>query len=429
MKILLRLVRILKMARLNLSQARLRAGLTTLGIIFGVCSVIAMLAVGEGASQEIQEQLARLGSRNIIIKSIKLPEEQMSGGQTRTNQVASYGLTYDDYRRFAQFVPNLRSTTPMKRVRYDVSFGERKRETNVVPTVPWYPDVTNHRMLRGRFISPRDLETQAPVCVVGARLARYVFPAADPLEKQLRVGGDLYRVVGIIGDVSTYRQLELDPLWYAGEIEDVFVPLTTYTQRKGDMFMKRSSGSSTFEKVELHEVVLTIDQQDNVMRAATAVRDVLSRYHTRQDYEIVVPLQLIRQAQETRRLFNIVLGSLAAISLLVGGIGIMNIMLATVLERTREIGIRRAIGARQMDIIRQFLTEAVLISIVGGLIGIGFGFGLSRVIAAAAGWSTEVTSGSIGVAFGVSVAIGLLFGIYPAVQAAKLDPIEAIRYE
>ena len=361
------------MAVKNLSQYKMRAALTVLGIIFGVCSVVAMLSVGEGASQEIQEQLRELGSRNIWIKSENLPEEQLSGGQTSGGRLATFGITYDDADAFSRVIPNLESLTPMKRLRLNVRFEDRNKETEVVATTPWYPQVTNHHMLKGRFISPRDMTEAAPVCAIGARLARTLFAAHDPLGKNLLVGADVYRVVGVMGDKFSTADFVNKPLWFVGENEEVYLPLNTYVKRNGDMFIHSGEGSFTMEKVELHEVVLTLRKQDHVMRAGEVVRGVLGGNHDREDYKITVPLQLIRQAEETRRLFNVVLGSIAAISLIVGGIGIMNIMLATVSERTREIGIRRALGARRQDIVAQFLVETLVLSVSGGVIGLAGG--------------------------------------------------------
>ena len=427
---ILRFTRVMRMAVKNLSQYKLRASLTILGIIFGVCSVVAMLSVGEGASQEIQEKLQRLGSRNILIKSSKLPVEQLSGGQSQGNQLAVYGLTYDDANRLSRAVPHLESLTPLKSIRYDVRFAEQKLETEIVATQPGYPEVTNRKVLAGRFFVKEDMLASKPVCVIGPRIARQLFVAKDPIGASIRIGdSDLYRVIGVIGDSYSTAEITNKPLWFVGEGQEIFVPLTTYKDRRGDMFVKFSGGSGTFEKVELYQVILTIDKQDNVMWAYQTVRDTLRTEHKREDYEIIVPLQLIRQAQETRRLFNIVLGSIAAISLLVGGIGIMNIMLATVSERTREIGIRRALGARRGDIVMQFLAETILLSITGGIIGMGVGAAIPKAITALTEVKTILTPTSFIIAFGVSVTVGLVFGIYPAQRAAKMDPIEALRHE
>ncbi|MFW6255257.1 MAG: ABC transporter permease, partial [Candidatus Sumerlaeota bacterium] len=198
---LVRFERIAIMGVHNLWQYRARAGLTILGLIFGVCSVVAMLSVGEGASQKMQEQLRRLGSDNILLKSVKLPEEQMSGGQSQGNRMATYGLTYDDQRRMSRLVPHLESITPMKVIASDIRFRDRMTESEVVATVPWYPEITNHRMLQGRFITHKDMQTGAPVCVIGARIARNLFAAEDPIGKNMKVDEDVYRVVGVMGDV------------------------------------------------------------------------------------------------------------------------------------------------------------------------------------------------------------------------------------
>ncbi|VGO14356.1 Macrolide export ATP-binding/permease protein MacB [Pontiella desulfatans] len=424
----MRIERMIKLAVKNLGQYKLRAGLTMLGIIFGVCSVVAMLSVGEGANREIQEKIQRMGSQNILLQSIKVPSEDKGGGGRRT-MVASYGLTYKDASDLSRFVPNLVSSTPMKRLRYDVRFKARKLQTDVVATTPWYLRVQNYRMVRGRFLSSSDMEFGTPVCVIGTRLARLLFAGYDPIGQTLSIDNDAYTVVGIVGDIAQGELPSGGELWLDGENQNVYIPLRTYLQKRGDLFMQWADGGGTFEKIELHELILTIDEQENVVRAVDAVRRLLKKNHKKEDYSVVVPLELIRQARETRRLFNIVLGSIAAISLIVGGIGIMNIMLATVSERTREIGIRRALGARRRDIVLQFLMETLILSISGGVIGLVFGAIIPLAITAVTNVKTVLTFPAFAVAFSVSVAVSVVFGIYPARRAAMMDPIDALRHE
>ena len=284
-------------------------------------------------------------------------------------------------------------------------------------------------MVRGRFLSSADAEFGSPVCVIGTRLARILFAGHDPIGQTLHIDRDAYTVVGIIGDIAQSEISAGNELWLEGENQTVYIPLRTYLQKRGDLFAQWSDGGGTFEKIELHELILTIDDQENVTQAVDAVRRVLKKNHKKEDYSIVVPLELIRQARETRRLFNIVLGSIAAISLIVGGIGIMNIMLATVSERTREIGIRRALGARRQDIVLQFLMETLILSLSGGTIGLLFGALIPLMITAATEVQTVLTFPSFAIAFTVSVTVSVIFGIYPARRAALMDPIEALRHE
>ncbi len=422
------LTRMVKLAIKNLSQYKLRAGLTMLGIIFGVCSVVAMLSVGEGANREIQEKIQRMGSQNILIQSVKVPDDETSTQASRSF-IASYGLTYDDAEDLSLHVPNLTANTPMKKLRFNVQFKARKLQTDVIATAPWYLRVQNYRMVRGRFLSSADMEYGTPVCVIGTRLARILFASYDPIGRTLHIDRDAYTVVGIVGDIAQTEMSLGNELWLEGENQNVYIPLRTYLQKRGDLFAQWAEGGGTFEKIELHELILTIDKQENVVRAVDAVRRVLKKNHKKEDYSIVVPLELIRQARETRRLFNIVLGSIAAISLIVGGIGIMNIMLATVSERTREIGIRRALGARRQDIVMQFLMETLILSLSGGVIGLVFGALIPLMITAATDVQTVLTFPAFAIAFTVSVTVSVVFGIYPARRAALMDPIDALRHE
>ncbi len=420
--------RMIKLAVKNLGQYKLRAGLTMLGIIFGVCSVVAMLSVGEGANREIQEKIQRMGSRNILVESVPVPQDENST-QTSSSMIASYGLTYKDAEQCGLYVPNLEALTPMKVLRFDVQYKARKLQTDVIATKPWLLEIQRYRMVRGRFLSSADEEFGAPVCVIGTRLARTLFAGFDPIGRTLTIDDDAYTVVGIVGDIAQSELPLQNELWLEGENQNVYIPLRTYIQKRGDLFVEWSEGGATFEQIELHQLILTIDHQDNVVRSVNALRNLLKRNHEKEEYSIVVPLELIRQARETRRLFNIVLGSIAAISLIVGGIGIMNIMLATVSERTREIGIRRALGARRRDIVLQFLMETLILSLSGGVIGLIFGAVIPLIITAATNVKTVLTFPAFAVAFTVSVTVSVIFGIYPARRAAMMDPIEALRHE
>lgn len=420
--------RMIRLAVKNLSQYKLRAALTMLGIIFGVCSVVAMLSVGEGANREIQEKIQRMGSRNIIVESVKPPADE-NETQTSQNYIAAYGLTYVDAEQSSRYIPNLEALTPMKVLRFDVQYKARKLQTDVIATKPWLLEVQRYRMVRGRFLTTADEEFGSPVCVIGTRLARTLFAGYDPVGRSISIDGDAYTVVGVVGDIAQTEITVQNELWLEGENQNVYIPLRTYIQKRGDLFVEWSEGGSTAEQIELHRLILTIDDQKYVVQAVDALRSLLKRNHKKEDYSIVVPLELIRQARETRRLFNIVLGSIAAISLIVGGIGIMNIMLATVSERTREIGIRRALGARRRDIVLQFLMETLILSISGGVIGLIFGALIPLMITAMTNVKTVLTFPAFSVAFSVSVAVSVIFGIYPARRAAMMDPIEALRHE
>jgi putative ABC transport system permease protein len=409
---------------------KLRSGLTMLGIIFGVCSVIAMLAIGEGASYEAQQAIKKLGSNNIIIRSVKPPEETRLNTGGRSFAV-EYGLTYDDADRMQSIVPGVRRVLPMRIIRDNVRFNENSVASQIIGTHPIYPDIAGMDILLGRFLSETDETHMDNVCVLTIGLAERLFPYQDPLEEEVRVGGNYYRVVGLVREKGTEQKRPQSGNPAEGQPLDnnLYIPLSTAKSRFGETLIRRSAGSFEAERVELHQVTLQLADVESVEAAAPEIETILRRFHKRKDYELIVPLQLLRQAEQTKRIFTIVLGSIAAISLLVGGIGIMNIMLATVTERTREIGIRRALGARKKDIVRQFLVETIVLSVGGGLIGVLLGILTPLLVSHLAQMKTIVTPASLALAFGISGAVGMIFGLYPASRAAALDPIEALRHE
>ncbi len=423
-----RLRRSVRLGLRSLWLHRLRSLLTVLGIVFGVCSVIAMLAIGEGASFEAQEQIKNLGSQNIILRSVKPPEDQKISNN-QNNFTLDYGIKYEDISRIQATIPGVTTIVPARVMREYVWNITIRVDAEVVGTVSWYPAMRNHRVASGRFFTETDQAAAENVCALGAEMALRLFPLEAPLGKTVRIGDQYYRVIGIMEPLSRAKGDDTGQSSAQQAVDRMYIPLETARRRYGEVLFKRRSGSFERERVALHEVTVKVDDPEKVVAVSLAVKDLMERNHKKKDYDVVVPLELLRQKEKTKRIFNIVLGSIAAISLLVGGIGIMNIMLANVTERTREIGIRRALGAKQRDITTQFLIEAVLLSGAGGAIGVMLGVAIPFAVSAAAGMKTIITFWSPLAAFTISALVGVVFGLYPALRAAKMDPVEALRHE
>lgn len=397
---------------------KLRSLLTMLGMIFGVGAVVAMLSITAGAQKEMMSYIDLLGVNNIIIEA----KEAVDRNELQTRRAISPGLTFRDFRAIAENVQGIEALTPRKRFKPQKVLPKTAAEPPLLIGVePNYMTINSLKIVEGRFFNEEDNAKSAPVCVLGETAKVNLLGYEPAVGKYIKINDTWLQVIGVLAQQAT-ADTEVEGLEVTNRNNLVISPLNTV--------MRRFEDNNSYLKDEIDGIYIKVTSGTDSVETANVVNAILTATHKDAgDFTITVPAGLLEQKRRTQFIFSVVMICIAGISLLVGGIGIMNIMLATVLERTREIGIRRAIGARQADIIRQFLTEAVLISILGGLIGVVFGYTLSKVIAAAAGWQTEVTFASIAVAFGVSCGIGLLFGIYPAVQAAKLDPIEAIRYE
>jgi putative ABC transport system permease protein len=415
--------RLVRLAAKSLWRHRLRSFLTMLGIIFGVGSVVAMLAVGEGESQEAQERFGRLGVRNLIVRSVKPPEP--TAASTTRSWVIDYGLTQKDIRAVRETVPHVARVTARRDFPTRLWNGGRSLMGLLIGVEPNYRDIANVVVARGRFLEEGD---DSNVCVLGSSVAETLFVGEDPLAGTVRVASDYYRVVGVLEKRGTA------PASGAGASGDedtaAFVPIDAHVSRIGSLLASGGSGQMTRERVEVHQMIAEAETAEDVPATASALRALLEHRHgKRDDVRVTVPLELLEEAARTKRNSAIVLGSIAAISLLVGGIGIMNIMLASVTERTREIGIRRALGARRQDIVRQFLAETVLLSGSGGAIGCLLGVLLPYLITEFFGMKTEVVPSFVVLALSVSAAVGVVFGLYPASRAAGLDPVEALRHD
>jgi len=427
------LKRTIRLGLKSLWMHRLRSALTMLGIVFGVASVIAMLAIGEGASREAQEAIARLGSTNLIVETIEPPEDRADSGETQ--EVRRYGLSYKDAEAIHDTMVDVDVVVPIRELDQEARYRRRKTPVRIIGSIPWYTDTVSMRMLRGRFLSSIDLHQQQNVCVVDERLVTELFGFEDPVGKDLQIHGSCYRVVGVAGVATSAAgqngsadatRLSSTSSSAAGTI---YVPLTTAKSRFTELEATLSGGRQSVKQVELQKITVKVRSMDDVLAMRDVLETLLKRLHGKNDYRIVVPLELLRQARRTQFIFSIVLGSIAAISLLVGGIGIMNIMLATVSERTREIGIRRALGARKCDIVVQFLSEMLLLTLAGGLLGIVVGLLILLLVTHFGNMPTIITSTSLVLAFGISAAVGITFGLYPAYRAANMDPIESLRHE
>ena len=445
-----RLFRTIQLGLKNLLLHKLRSLLTMLGIVFGVFSVIAMLAIGEGASRQAQKQVLELGATNIIVISQKPAEGSKSNNaNTRT---LTYGILRDDYRRIIETVPTIVDSTPIREFSQPARYLHRNMDVRLVGCTSSYSNVNHLKMDQGRFISDRDQDNLSNVAVIGHEVATTLFPGEQPLGKAVRIGMVFYTIVGVT-DHRTASAAIGGSLSGQDFDKDIYIPLETLRARIGDEIVLIQTGSFASESVQLSQITFRVADVKDVLPTANVIRETLDIYHKdAQDIDLIVPLELLKQAEQLKGIFNIVLGAIALISLVVGGIGIMNIMLATVTERTREIGVRRALGAKQSDITEQFLTETSVLAGSGGLVGVVLGmltpyaFYAIRWMAKSAileknsqstsdlakmfdGMEPVVSLWSLALAFGISVSIGILAGIYPARTAARLDPIEALRHE
>jgi len=402
----------------NLLLHRLRSFLTMLGMIFGVAAVVSMLSIGAGARQKVMALIEQMGVRNLIVEAKETTDWQA----LQKIRKVSPGLTLQDYRVISDDVDGVVASTPRKRFIPTKTIPKSQQDVpSVYGVKPVYQEIAGLRLLEGRFFDPGEESRAEPVCVLGAGARSNLFGAADPIDQYVKVDEQWFRIIGVAGpQLSTQTEIAGLPPQDLNNV--IYAPLNAVVLRLENTY-------SGFRD-DIDGIYLNLHEKTDMSVVAQVVRAVLvTSHHGTADYGVIVPAELLAEQKRTERLFNAVMVAIASISLLVGGIGIMNIMLASILERTREIGLRRAVGARQSDVVRQFVVEAVMISFVGGSFGIVFGFVMSRLIAWLAGWSTIVTATSILLAFFVSITVGLVFGIYPAVKAARLDPVEAIRYE
>jgi len=373
-----RIWRALKLGMKSLLLHKLRSGLTVLGIVFGVASVIAMLAIAEGSSREAQERIRALGATNIIIRSVKPSDEaQATGG--RPARILNYGLKYDDYTRIMETVPTIKKVLPIREIRKQIRRLQYYLDGRVVGSTQDYADFNMLQIDRGRFLTAADNEKYQNYAVLASMTAKTLFPYEDPIGQSIKLGADYYTVIGVTKERQS--SAGIGSSLAAQEFNrDVYIPLNTCKVRFGEKIINSRSGSMEAEETQLSQITLQVGTIDQVKPSVSVIKAAYEDWHPRKDVEMTVPYDLLLAAQQTARQFAIILGTIAAISLLVGGIGIMNIMLATVTERTREIGIRRALGAKRRDITQQFLIETVVLSGVGGVLGVIVGIAIPSII-------------------------------------------------
>jgi putative ABC transport system permease protein len=434
------LFEILRLGLQNLRLHVLRSVLTALGIILGVAAVITMVSIGEGSKQAALDQIERLGARNIILRSSRPAQTDNPQSGNRRSWTVSYGLERSTLQAIEQQFTDAPTIVPLKSVGSEVLRAEARQVSQAFGTTPEFLRVAGLNVARGRFLTDEDIEQRMAVAVLGSETARALFPLDDPMGQTLRIDQQVFVIIGVMqpvglaggaGSALVGRDLN----------KDVYIPVTTARDRFNDLVVRRSSGSFTAEEIEISEIYYEAPTRARVMADAARLERLLTVLHPGlRDVEIVVPVELLEAAERTALQTNILLGAIAGISLLVGGIGIMNIMLASVTERTREIGIRRALGATRDHIVWQFVVETGVLSALGGIIGVALGIGMTFLI----GWgapkiaeflrsdaeiSTALTSWSIVLSFAVATLTGLIFGIYPAIVAARQDPIVALRHD
>ena len=409
----------------NLMRHKLRSLLTALGIVFGIASVVAMVSTGEGARRAILAQIRELGTNNVIVNAVKPPAEQNTK-KTSESYTLEYGLTFHDLQQIQRTLPFVVDAVPVHDVNEWLWFGSRRVEAKIHGVTPAYFDRLNLRVMQGRLITADDERERRRVCVVRSRVLHEARYLGDPLKLDLKLGKQYYRVVGVLPDFASDNP-DRAVLGLDDRSLEIYVPFATVADRLGFTKSTYESGSSEQSRTELHQIVVTVANEEDVPAAARGVQAILAKFHERKDYEVIVPIELLQSRARTQRTFDLVLPVIAGISLLVGGIGILNIMLASVTERTREIGIRRAIGASQWDVTLQFLIETVTLALVGGALGVLLGVVGAMLIEQATDWKPVITPWAV--ALSISCLTGVVFGIYPARRAARMDPVRALRHE
>ncbi|MCR9292418.1 MAG: ABC transporter permease [bacterium] len=427
----------------SLLVQKMRAGLAALGIFIGTSTVIWLVAMGEGVSYRAQQQILELGAKNVIVRT----KEPNAGSEEEANsRVKAYGLLRADFRRIVENIPNINRAIPMRELKFELRLDDRTADTKLVGCTEDYLELNRLEIARGRWLSTRDRGEK--VIVLASDTAKRLFPYENPIGRTIWVGSEFYTVVGQTKDRTASAAIggSLDSRDYN---LDAYIPIKTLRQRVGDLVMKRVGGGQGMnfvgEDVELSQITVEVEDIEDVDETAQIIETLLKKFHEKEDYAVVVPRELLRQAERTRTMFNVLLVVIAGISLLVGGIGIMNIMLATVTERTREIGVRRALGATRTDIIGQFLIETVVLTASGGLAGVLFGLSVGPIFRfvkkAVMTFSPDtlppivheleprIALWSVLLSLGISLGVGVAFGVYPARKAAYLDPIEALRHE
>lgn len=414
----------------DLSLHKFRSALATLGIIFAVASVMAMISISDGARREMLDRIGKLGVDNVILRSTKPPraERQREDGQNQ-QFVSRYGLKRRDLDHVRNAVPLVKYAVGVKQARqkvYSSAVALQQLDLPVLATEPDYLRVTRSTIDRGRFIRDQDLLTKEQVCAIGRQAARKVFGYSEALGADLRIGSTWYRVVGIVKNDAGLRDAGGDDIENA-----VFIPLETSRMLYGDFSMQMQSGTYEASVIELDAIHVQLADEAAVVPTAKRLENYLKQTHDaeKRDFALTVPLELIRQKAEAQQVFTVVMASIAGISLLIGGIGIMNIMLANVSDRRKEIGTRRALGARRMDILLQFVLEAGTLTTLGGIVGLAVGYGLSQAVASYAKWPVYISPTTFALSLGVSSVSGLVFGLWPAQIAARVNPIEALRSE
>lgn len=405
----------INIAALSIIDHKFRSFLTMLGIIFGTASVITMVSIGEGAKIQAIAKYKDMGISNIIIRDKDMTETDLEQVRMKFSQ----GLTLRDAQVIAEIIPGVVDVAPQTEKKIDARFGDKSSKATLIGITPSISKILNYQVSKGIFINNDHYDRQLKVCFLGASASRDLFGYENPVGQSVKLDDQWFEVVGVMQPKSLFTET-------VGELaardlnNDIYIPLSTFT--------KRISKENRFSS-ELKQLTVKLENSDRLEQSAAVIRSILNRHHfNNNDFSIIIPFELLKQEEKETRIYNLLLASIAAISLIVGGIGIMNIMLASVLERTSEIGIRRAIGASKVDILNQFATEAIVMSVTGGIIGVLLGITLSFVISFGTAVHTSLTLYSIFIAFGFSVLVGITFGYLPAKKAAELKPVESIRY-